>query len=80
MGPLTHPLSKTVTVALVTALWGGLVVAGVKVAAARGRRRRQVNPLARRAAGGASMLAFPSSHARGWRNRARRLSNHFAKT
>jgi len=72
-------LSRTVAVALVTALWGGLAVAGVKVAATRGRRRRQVNPLARRPAGGASMLAFSSSHALGWRNRTRRLSNHLAK-
>ncbi len=56
-----NPISKTVAVALVTALWGGLVVAGVKVAAARGRLRRLVNPLGRRPAGGASMLGFSSS-------------------
>ncbi len=72
-------LSRTVAIAIVTALWGGLVVAGVKVAAARGRRRRQVSPLARRPAGGASMLYFPISHARGWRNRTRRLSNHLTR-
>ena len=33
------------------------------------RRRRQVNPLARRAAGGAAILAFPSSRGRGPRRR-----------
>ncbi|MHB8283175.1 MAG: hypothetical protein ACYDD1_00695 [Caulobacteraceae bacterium] len=72
-------ISKTVAVAVVTALWGGLVVTGVKVAATRDRRRRQVNPLAKQPTGGASMLGFSSSHARGWRNRTRRLSNHFAR-
>lgn len=71
---------KTVAVAVVTALWGGLVVVGARVAAVRGRRRRKVNPLARGSAGGADILVFPRAHGRGWRNQTRRLSSHFGRT
>ncbi len=72
-------ISRMIAVPVVAALWGGLAVVGVKTAAARGRHRRQLNPLAKRAAGRAAVLDFSDSHARGWRNRPRRVIGRFTK-
>jgi len=47
-----NPITDTVVIALVAALWAGLAVVGAKILATRTLRRRQVNPLARLLASG----------------------------